>query len=169
MDIPTPQPVSASATETVQLMMPSHSNPAWSEGRVELGNVNGGAILNLIDNVAGLCALRHCRSRVVTVSIDRMSFLNPVHVGELLVLKAKVNHVGKTSMEVGVRVETENLRTGKHLQTGSAYLTFVALDQDGKPIPAPPLILETEADHRRNEEAIQRRESRRAEREKLQQ
>ncbi|MHA2099719.1 MAG: acyl-CoA thioesterase [Candidatus Kariarchaeaceae archaeon] len=102
-----------SETETSLLMMPSHSNPTWqSEGGLELGAVNGGAILNLIDNVAGLAALRHCRTRVVTASIDRMDFLNPVHVGELLILKARVNYVGRTSMEIGVRVETEDLGTG---------------------------------------------------------
>jgi len=145
-----------SEIETVQLMMPSHSNPSVNSGKVEIGNVNGGAILNLIDNVAGLCALRHCRSRVVTASIDRMSFHHPVHVGELLILKARVNYVGRTSMEVGVRVETENLRTGDQQLTGTAYMTFVAVDDEGKPTPAPGLILETEEDKRRHEEAIER-------------
>ena len=156
---------SESAIQTVQLMMPSHSNPSYSDGQVELGNINGGAILNLIDNVAGLCALRHCRTRVVTASIDRMSFHNPVHVGDLLILKAKVNYVGNTSMEVGVRVETENLYTGETLRTGTAYLTLVAVNQNGKPIPAPKLKLETEVDERRYEEALQRLKARRAERE----
>ena len=151
---------SESAIKTYQIMMPSHSNPSWKDGEVELGNVNGGAILNLIDNVAGIVALRHCRTRVVTASIDTMSFLSPVHVGELLILKASVNYVGKTSLEVGVRVETENLRTGERRKTGSAYLTFVAISEEGKPIPVPPLKPETPEEKRRWEEAKKRREER---------
>ena len=118
-----------SEIETSLLMMPSHSNPTWKSDGLELGAVNGGAILNLIDNIAGLAALRHCRTRVVTASIDRMDFLNPVHVGELLVLKARVNYVGRTSMEVGIRVETEDLVTGSRKKTGYAFLTFVAVDE----------------------------------------
>ncbi len=151
---------SESAIETYQIMMPSHSNPSWKDGKVELGTVNGGAILNLIDNVAGIVALRHCRTRVVTASIDSMSFLSPVHVGELLILKASVNYVGKTSLEVGVRVETENLRTGERRKTGTAYLTFVAISETGKPIPVPPLKPKTEEEKRRWEEAKRRREER---------
>ncbi|MDH5402114.1 MAG: acyl-CoA thioesterase [Candidatus Heimdallarchaeota archaeon] len=151
---------SESETETVQLMMPSHSNPSMRDGSVELGSVNGGAILNLIDNVAGLAALRHCRTRTVTASIDSMSFLNPVKVGELLILKASVNYVGSTSLEVGVRVETENLRSGERKHTGTAYLTFVSVDQEGKPIPAPKLKLETAEQHKRYEAAKIRLENR---------
>ncbi len=154
------KPPSASAVETYQIMMPSHSNPSWKNGEIELGAVNGGAILNLIDNIAGIAALRHCRTRVVTASIDSMSFLNPVHVGELLILKASVNYVGRTSLEVGVRVETENLRTGERKKTGSAYLTFVAIDENGKPIPVPPLSPQTPEEKRRYEEAKIRRKQR---------
>lgn len=145
-----------SEIETSLLMMPSHSNPTWKSDGLELGAVNGGAILNLIDNIAGLAALRHCRTRVVTASIDRMDFLNPVHVGELLVLKARVNYVGITSMEVGIRVETEDLGTGSRKKTGHAFLTFVAVDENGSPIAAPKLKLETEEDRVRFEEAKER-------------
>ncbi|MHA2171670.1 MAG: acyl-CoA thioesterase [Candidatus Kariarchaeaceae archaeon] len=158
-DPKTPQ---ESELETSLLMMPSHSNPSWRNGNIELGNVNGGAILNLIDNIAGLVALRHCRTRVVTASIDRMSFHNPVHVGELLILKARVNFVGRTSMEVGVRVETENLRSGNRKRTGSAFLTFVSIDDYGNPIPATPLKLETELEQRRYEDAKRRFAERKA-------
>jgi acyl-CoA hydrolase len=143
-----------SELETSLLMMPNHSNPSWEDDHIELGNVNGGAILNLIDNIAGLVALRHCRTRVVTASIAQMSFLNPVHVGDLLILKARVNYVGKTSLEIGVRVETENLSTGERKQTGSAYLTMVAIDRKGKPIPAPKLLIKNRDDSRRNKDAI---------------
>ena len=145
-----------SELETTVLMMPAHSNPTWRSDDLELGAVNGGAILNLIDNVAGLVALRHCRTRVVTASIDRMDFLNPVHVGELLILKSRVNYVGRTSMEIGVRVETEDLSTGERKKTGSAYLTMVAVNSDGKPIPAPSLRVESEEDQRRLDEAKMR-------------
>lgn len=145
-----------SEIETSLLMMPSHSNPTWKSDGLELGAVNGGAILNLIDNIAGLAALRHCRTRVVTASIDRMDFLNPVHVGELLILKARVNYVGRTSMEVGVRVETEDLGRGTRKKTGYAFLTLVAVDENGKPIPAPKLKLETEDDRVRFDQAKER-------------
>jgi len=138
-----------SELETSVLMMPTHSNPTWRSDDLELGAVNGGAILHLIDNIAGLVALRHCRTRVVTASIDRMNFLNPVHVGELLILKGRVNYVGRSSMEIGVRVETENLTNGDRKQTGSAYLTMVAVNENGKPIPATPLKMETDEDQRR--------------------
>ncbi len=142
-----------SEMQTSMLMMPSHSNPTWKSNGLELGAVNGGAILNLIDNIAGLVALRHCRTRVVTASIDRMDFLNPVHVGELLILKARVNYVGRSSMELGVTVETEDLGSGKRKKTGNAFLTMVAVDEDGCPIEAPKLILENEDDKIRFKEA----------------
>ncbi|MFV2015219.1 MAG: acyl-CoA thioesterase [Candidatus Heimdallarchaeota archaeon] len=147
---------SESEIETSLLMMPSHSNPTWKTDGLELGAVNGGSILNHIDNVAGLAALRHCRTRTVTASIDRMDFLNPVHVGELLILKARVNYVGRTSMEVGVTIETEDLGTGNRKKTGKAYLTFVAIDENGSPIAAPKLKLETDEDRIRFEEAKER-------------
>ncbi|OLS26137.1 MAG: putative acyl-CoA thioester hydrolase [Candidatus Heimdallarchaeota archaeon LC_2] len=146
----------ASEIETSLLMMPSHSNPTWKSDGLELGAVNGGAILNLIDNIAGLAALRHCRTRVVTASIDRMDFLNPVHVGELLVLKARVNYVGRTSMEIGVKIETENLATGTRKKTGHAFLTMVAVSETGSSIIAPKLKLETDEDRSRFKDAKER-------------
>ena len=143
-----------SEIETSLLMMPSHSNPTWrkSDG-LELGAVNGGAILNLIDNIAGLAALRHCRTRVVTASIDRMDFLNPVHVGELLILKARVNYVGRTSMEVGVRVIREDPYSAKQVIATTAHLTFVALGEDKHPCPVPPILPQTADEKRRYDNA----------------
>jgi len=135
-----------------QVMNPESSNPA--------GNVHGGDIMKLIDTAGGIAATRHARAHVVTASIDRIDFHYPVYVGDLLVLKASVNFVGKTSMEVGVRVEAENTITGKVRHTGSAYLTYVALDDNKRPIQLPPLILETDEDRHRNGEAAQRRQMR---------
>jgi uncharacterized protein (TIGR00369 family) len=135
-----------------QVMNPESSNPA--------GNVHGGDIMKLIDTAGGVAATRHARAHVVTASIDRIDFHYPVYVGDLLILKASVNFVGKTSMEVGVRVEAENTITGKVRHTGSAYLTYVALDDNKRPIQLPPLILESDEDRHRNEEASQRRQMR---------
>jgi acyl-CoA hydrolase len=135
--------------------MPEETNP--------YGNVHGGVIMKRIDEAAGVCSMRHSRRNSVTVSIDRVEFRYPVFVGELVTYKASVNMVGRTSMEVGVRVEAENLTTGKVRHTSSAYLTFVALGDDGRPAEVPPLILETDEDHRRNREALCRREMRLAE------
>jgi acyl-CoA hydrolase len=122
--------------------------------------------MKLIDTAAGVAASRHTRMNVVTASIDRLDFHDPVFIGDVLTLKASLNMVGKTSMEVGVRVEAENLRTGQIRKTSSAYLTCVALDDYGKPAPIPSLILETEDEVRRNCEAKARREVRIRERKK---
>lgn len=130
------------------------------------GNVHGGVIMKLIDTASGVAAVRHARSNVVTASIDRLDFHHPVFVGDLLTLRATLNFIGRTSMEVGVRVETENPMTGVRRHTASAYLTYVALDRDGRPMPLPPLILETEEEKRRNREAKARRETRLAEKKK---
>jgi uncharacterized protein (TIGR00369 family) len=135
-----------------QVMNPESSNPA--------GNVHGGDIMKLIDTAGGVAATRHARAHVVTASIDRIDFHYPVYVGDLLILKASVNFVGKTSMEIGVRVEAENPITGNIRHTGSAYLTYVALDDNRRPINLPPLILETDEDRHRNGEAAQRRQMR---------
>ena len=151
-----PKTVSASHVVMPQRMLPSDANPA--------GNVHGGVILKYIDTAGGICAIRHARSAVVTASIDRMDFLKPAYIGEVVTFLASVNLVGKTSMEVGVRVECENPMTGETRHAGSAYLTYVALDADRRPLPVPPLILETEDDCRRNREAMARREARLAER-----
>ena len=141
-----------------QLMNPQDANIA--------GNVHGGVIMRLIDNAGGVAAFRHARANVVTASIDRLDFHNPVFIGDFVTLKACVNFVGKTSLEVGVRVEAENLQTGVKRHTASAYLTFVALDTNGRPLPLPGLLLETDEEKRRNQEAIYRREARLAERKK---
>lgn len=124
------------------------------------GNVHGGSIMKLIDNTAGLVAARHNQSNVVTASIDRLDFYSPVYIGNLIKIKASLNYVGKTSMEVGVKVEAEDVLTGKVRHTATAYLTFVALGSDGRPIFVIPLILETDEEKRRSKEAIQRREIR---------
>jgi uncharacterized protein (TIGR00369 family) len=145
-----------SAVTMAQVMIPQDANPA--------GNVHGGVIMRHIDTAAAVAAARHSRSNVVTASIDRLDFHHPVFVGDLLFFKGSVNFVGRTSMEVGVRVEAENLLTGVVEHTASAYLTFVSLDEKGKPREVPPLVLETEEDERRNTEAGKRREVRLAER-----
>jgi len=135
-----------------QQMNPLDANPA--------GNVHGGVIMRLIDTAAGVAATRHARMNVVTASVDRIDFLTPVYVGDFVTVMASVNFVGRTSMEVGVRVEAENLTTGERRHTATAYLTFVALDKNGRPTVLPPLILETEEEERRNREARIRREER---------
>lgn len=124
------------------------------------GNVHGGVIMKHVDEVGSMVAMRHSRMRVVTVSIDRMDFLKPVYVGNLLILKAALNYIGKTSMEVGVRVEVEDLKTGEITHTGTAYVTFVALNNDGKPIRVTPIIPKTDEEKRRHAEAKARRQKR---------
>ena len=147
--------VSESSLVTAIQMMPHDANPS--------GNVHGGVIMKQIDTAAGIVALRHAGMNVVTASIDRLDFHYPAYVGDLLVLSASLNLVGSTSMEVGVRVECEEPRTGKIRHTASAYLTFVALDENGKPTRLPGLILETDEQKRRNAEALERRKTRLAE------
>lgn len=144
--------VSQSSVILAQQMNPQDANPA--------GNVHGGVIMKLIDTSAGVVATKHARSNAVTASIDRLDFHHPVYVGDLLTLKASLNMVGRTSMEIGVRVESEDLITGKIRHTASAYLTFVALNKTGKPMLLPPLILETREQKRRNREAMARKKTR---------
>ncbi|MFO7570519.1 MAG: acyl-CoA thioesterase [Smithellaceae bacterium] len=150
--------VSESRVIIAQVMNPESANPA--------GNVHGGDIMKLIDTAGGVAATRHARAHVVTASIDRMDFHHPVYVGDFLILKASINLVGRTSMEVGVRVEAENPISGEKRHTGSAYLTFVALDANKRPIQLPPLILETDEEKHRNAEAVERRQMRLAEKKK---
>ena len=133
------------------------------------GNVHGGVIMYLCDEVAGIAAVRHCGGRVVTVAMDRMTFLHPVYVGHLLTVKATVNAAWRTSMEVGVRVESENIRTGEVTHTSTAYLTMVALDEEGRPSEVPQLTPETPDEQRRAREAQLRRDNRLAEREHIEQ
>lgn len=142
--------------ETSQLMMPQHSN--------NLNNVFGGVILAMMDTAAAVSAIRHARASCVTVSVDRVDFREPIHVGELVIMKCSVNYVGRTSMEVGVRVEAEHLLTGVRRHTNSCYLTYVAIDKDGHPVAVPRLRLETEQEIRRNAAAKERRRRRLEER-----
>jgi len=124
------------------------------------GNVHGGAIMRLVDTAAALAAIKHASGVAVTVAIDEMTFLEPVHIGDVLVLKASVNDVGTTSMECGVRVEAENPITGARVHAASAYLVFVAVDDEGHPRPVPPLIAESDNELRRQREAKLRRQTR---------
>jgi uncharacterized protein (TIGR00369 family) len=148
--------VKSSAVILSQLMGPQDTNNA--------GNVHGGVIMKIIDSTAGVVATRHARSTCVTASIDRLDFLYPVYAGDLVTFMASLNFVGRKSMEIGVRVETENLITGEIRHTSSAYLTYVSLDKTGRPRELPPLILETDEENRRNTEARARREVRLTER-----
>ena len=128
------------------------------------GHVHGGAIMRLCDEVAGIAAIRHSGCRVVTAGMDRMTFLDPVYVGQLVTVKATVNAAWRTSMEVGVRVESELVASGEVAHTSTAYLTMVALDDQGRPTQVPPLVPETPDERRREQEAQLRRENRLAER-----
>lgn len=132
-----------------------------------VGHVHGGAIMRLCDEVAGIAAIRHSRARVVTAGMDRMTFLDPVYVGQLVTVRASVNAAWRTSMEVGVRVESEQVATGEVTHTSTAYLTMVALDEDGRPTLVPPLVPETPDERRREQDAQLRRENRLAERETM--
>jgi len=135
-----------------QFMLPEHANP--------LGNVHGGIIMKLVDEAGGLCAMRHAQHPAVTIAIDSMTFYSPVHVGNLVTLKASIHCVGNTSIEVGVKVTAENPITGEQTHTNSARLVYVALDDDGRPAKVPGLILETEVERRRWEEAKSRQTER---------
>lgn len=130
------------------------------------GRVHGGVVMKLCDEAAGLAAMRHARNPAVTAAVDRLTFLHPVYVGELLTLKASVNAAWRTSMEVGVRVEAENPLTGEVRHTNSAYLTMVAVDREGRPVAVPPVEPEDELELRRLREADERRRQRLAERER---
>lgn len=144
--------VKDSSVTVVQQMMNSDANLA--------GNVHGGVIMKLIDNTAGMVGVRHTGRNVVTASIDRLDFHSPVFIGDLLRVSASINYVGKTSMEIGVRVEAENVISGEIRHTGSAYLTFVSLDEDHKPMEIPPIFFESEDEKKRNFAAIERRKAR---------
>jgi acyl-CoA hydrolase len=124
------------------------------------GNVHGGAIMKLVDTAAGLAAVKHCRARVVTVAMDEMVFIEPVYLSDVVTLQAQVNDVGRTSMEVGVRVEAENTLSGERRHVSTAYLVFVALDEQGRPLSVPSLDPENAEERRRMEEAKIRREHR---------
>jgi acyl-CoA hydrolase len=143
------KPVSASRSEMVEAVLPNDANP--------LGNMLGGRVMFLIDIAGALAAHRHSNSHVVTASVDYLDFRFPIRVGEWIVLKSSVNRVFRTSMEVGVKVFSENVLTGERKHTSSAYVTFVAIDQNREPHSVPPLLLETNDDRRRHREAGERR------------
>jgi len=150
------RPVSESRTEMVEVVLPQEANV--------LGNILGGRVMHLVDIAAAISAHRHSRSACVTAAVDHIDFRNPIRVGELIVLKASINRAFHTSMEIGVKVFSENMLTGERKHTTSAYVTFVALDEDRKPKMVPPLICETAEDRRRYREALTRRRYRLAHR-----
>lgn len=155
----TPRPrktVSESRHESAEIMMPEHANI--------LGHVFGGVILSMMDKVAAVAAIRHARSACVTVSIDRVDFKEPIHLGDLVLMYSSVNFVGRTSMEVGVRVEAEDMISGRRRHTNSCYLTFVAVDRNGRPVEVPELVPQTPDETRRYEAARERRRRRLEER-----
>jgi acyl-CoA hydrolase len=151
-----PRPASASHSELIRWMSIHDANSA--------GFVHGGTVMRMCDEAAGIAAIRHCRGRVVTAGMDRMTFTEPVHVGELLRCQASVNAAWNTSMEVGVRVEAENAVTGEVRHTSTAYLTMVAVDEKGKPAPVSPVQVEGPDEERRQREAEVRRRNRLTER-----
>ncbi len=146
------KPVSASQVVMTQLVLPSHTNA--------LDTIFGGVVMSWIDICAAIAAQRHSNREVVTASIDELTFVAPVRKGWVVNLRASVNFVSRTSMEVGVRVEAENPKTGEVFHTASAYTTFVAIGSDGKPCPVPNLILDNETEKRRSLEAFHRRDIR---------
>jgi acyl-CoA hydrolase len=131
------------------------------------GFIHGGTVMKLCDEAAGLAGLKHSRCRVVTAGMDRMTFLDPIQIGELVTFSASVNAAWRTSLEVGVRVIAEDPRSGDQRHTATTYLTIVAVDEHGHPIPVPALIPESEDEVRREREAQLRRRNRLAERDQI--
>ncbi len=147
------RPVRDSLSEIAEFALPIYANP--------LGYLLGGRIMHLVDLAAATAAMRHARRSVVTAAVDSMTFLHPIRIGQLVTLKSSVNRVFRSSMEVGVKVIVEDLRTGEIQHTNSSYLTFVALDDEtGRPVEIPPVIPETEDERRRYEQALERRAQR---------
>lgn len=141
-----------SRVEMTELVLPEHTNA--------LGTIFGGQVMAWIDTAAAICAFRHCHSMCVTASIDALDFISPVKLGHILILQANVNFTGKTSMEIGVKVTSEDPMTGARQHTASAYLTFVAVDKDGASIPVPQVAPETEAEKKWFAEGAERRADR---------
>lgn len=146
------RPVHESVSEYSELALPNDTNA--------LGTLLGGKVMHLVDLAGAMAAMRHARSIVVTASIDHMTFLHPVRVGQLVILRSAVNRVFHSSMEVGVKVFVEDLMTGERSHTSSAYLTFVAIDAEGQRVPVAPVIPETGEEKRRYDEAGERRTQR---------
>jgi len=155
----TPVPASASRVEMTELIMPGHANLH--------GTAFGGTIMQWTDACAGMAAMRHARMPVVTVSVDQFTFLSPVRIGQMAILRAQVNAVFRSSIEVGVEVLTEDPRTGEQRRCCESFLTFVAVGADGRPVPVPPLATASEAERCREREAGVRREARLALRQAL--
>jgi uncharacterized protein (TIGR00369 family) len=151
-DATSPKPISASRVTLSQLMHPEHANL--------LGNVHGGWIMKLVDEAGALACMRHAQKKVVTVAIDSMTFREPIRIGDLIILNAEVTYTGRTSMETEVEVIAENPITGERTHTNTAYLVYVALDDEGKPTPVPPLKAETEEEKRKMIDALERQERR---------
>jgi len=147
-----PRPPRLSYTTISEVMMPHMANV--------LGNVHGGVLLGMMDRAAAVAAIRHARRTCVTVSMDRVDFHEPIHLGELVTMHAQVNYAHRTSIEVGVRVEAENLLTGEKRHTNDSYLTFVAIDDHGRPVAVPPVLPETPEEHERYRQAQERRQRR---------
>ena len=147
-----PRTIGETRTVVQRIMMPTDASPAAS--------VYGGSILGYIDEVASIVSFRHTRTNVVTASIDRMDFLAPMHVGDILILRAAINYTGRSSMEVGVRVEAENPHTGHVVHAGSCYLTMVALDDQGRPTPVPAVTPSSPQERAWFENGKRRREER---------
>ena len=143
-----PVPASNSKVHMQEMILPNDSNV--------LGNVLGGKVMHLMDLCAAMSALKHCRNQVVTASVDNLDFLAPSKIGDFLILKSSVNYCGTTSMEVGVRIDTENRKTGKLKHTASAYLTFVAIDENGKTTKVPQVDAQSEEEQRRFKEGQKR-------------
>lgn len=143
------KPPRLSHTTVAEVMMPHMANV--------LGNVHGGVLLGMMDRAAAVAAIRHAQRTCVTVSVDRVNFHLPIHLGELVEMHASVNYAHRTSIEVGVRVEAENLLTGERRHTNSCYLTFVAIDERGRPVPVPPVVPETDEERARYAAAEERR------------
>ncbi len=141
----TPRPMSASRSLISQVMLPNDANP--------MGNVHGGSIMKIVDVGAAVAAMRHCGRQVVTVALDHMSFLAPVYIGDLVTITSQVEYVGRSSMLVRVQVSAENPASGRKVHTSSCVLTFVALGDDGHPVPVPPLSVDTDEEQQRMEEA----------------
>ena len=146
------RPARLSQSTISEMMMPHMANG--------LGNVHGGVLLGMIDRVGAVAAIRHARRICVTVSVDQVDFREPIHLGELVTMQAMVNYVHRTSLEVGVRVEAENLLTGVRRHTNSCYLTFVAIDDVGRPVEAPKVVPETDEEQQRYRAAEMRRAQR---------
>jgi acyl-CoA hydrolase len=151
-----PRPVRESQSEMTEIVLPNDANP--------LGSLLGGRLMHWIDLAGAMAAHRHSRNYVVTASMDHMDFLTPVRVGDLVLLQSSVNRAFHSSMEVGVKVLVENYIKGTHSHVSSALLTFVAVDRDGRRLPVPPVIPETEDERRRYEDAGRRRDLREQER-----